>query len=58
MIPPVIFRKPPERDLGQGASIAPVDDSPEFTTVPADAPEAVKGVPPKTVSTNTVYEVI
>jgi hypothetical protein len=58
LIPPVIFREPPERDVGKGAPIAPVDDNPEFTTVPADAPEPVKGAPPKTVPTNTVYEVI
>jgi hypothetical protein len=39
LIPPVIFREPPERDLDVGESIVPVDDHARFIPVRAAAPE-------------------
>ena len=37
LIPPVIFREPPERDLAGGESIVPVDDDAQLIPVPAAA---------------------
>lgn len=58
LIPPVIFRQPPERELSAHGSIAPVDDEPKSTRVPADEPKAANGIDTKRLSTNPIYEVI
>jgi type IV secretory pathway TraG/TraD family ATPase VirD4 len=39
LIPPVIFREPPERDLAGGESIVPVDDDARLIPVAAAAPD-------------------
>jgi len=60
LIPPVIFREPPERDLAEGDGlIAPAVDEPAATRVAADiASEIASEAPPKTASANPVLEVI
>lgn len=58
LIPPVIFRQAPERDLNPSGSIAPVDDEPPLANVSAKEPKTPTGVTTKTESTNPVYEVI
>jgi len=60
LIPPVIFREPPERDLAEDDNlIAPAVDEPAATRVAADiASEIASEAPPKTASANPVLEVI
>lgn len=58
LIPPVIFRQPPERELSAHGSIAPVDDESPATSVPAGELTAAEALTSKTVSTNPIYEVI
>jgi hypothetical protein len=44
LIPPVIFREPPERNVGESDNIAPVDDRVELTRTPASVTDS-KGDP-------------